>query len=125
LPEVDPPDRTYQLVLNLSAVGADTVLMGPSVDDELAGIGSRGPHHRSRTRPGSSAELRTLREKVSLVSMQKEYWWQRYTESADECRALQDEVHELRNALTKARSGRSGSDVDQPRRAYVDRRLFS
>jgi len=123
---MDMPDRTYQLVLNLDSGSADTVLMGPRVDGELAGIGAEGMNRsRRRANSSSSAELQSLREKVSLLSMQKDYWWQRYTESADECKAAQNEVLELRKVLAESRSGVAGGDNDHPRPAYVDRRLFS
>jgi hypothetical protein len=99
--------------------------MGSIVDDELAGTGAQGLKSRPHPRSGSSAELQNLREKVSLLSMQKDYWWQRYTEGVEECRAAQREVLELKKALAELQAGRASDAGAPPRRAYVDRRLLS
>ena len=127
-PELSPtglPSRTHQLVLNLGAARADADPMGSIVDNEPVGIGAGGLRARPRHRSGSSAELAKLREKVSLLSMQKEYWWQRYTEGVEECRAAQREVVELKQALAELQAGGAPDGGTPRRRAYVDPRLLS
>ena len=125
LPSTGLPYRTYQLVLNLGSARADADPMGSIVDDEPIGIGAGGLRARPRHRSGSSAELVKLREKVSLLSMQKEYWWKRYTEGVEECRAAQREVVELKQALAELQAGGAPDGGTPRRRAYVDPRLLS
>jgi hypothetical protein len=125
LPPTGLPYGTYQLVLNLGSARADAEPMGSIVDDEPGGIGAGGLRARPRHRSGSSAELAKLREKVSLLSMQKEYWWHRYTEGIEECRAAQREVAELKQALAELQAGHAPDGGTPPRRAYVDPRLLS
>ena len=71
LPEIDVPDRILQLVLNLGSEDADTLLMGPIVNDELSEVGMAGLHAPLRSRSKASSEVASLRAKVSLLAMQK------------------------------------------------------
>jgi len=112
-------------VLNLDSLRADTVSMGSITDGQLVGLGADGPGVRRRHRSGNGAELQKLREKVSLLSMQKDYWWQRYTEGVEECRAAQRKVLELKKALAELTAPGAGNADGAPRRAYVDPRLLS
>jgi hypothetical protein len=120
-PEVDL--TKWALELNDSAGTADTNPMGTMTEQEQAEAATGEQNSNPGHRPGTSAdEIERLREKASILAMQKRYWWQRYTEVADQCRLAEVEILRLREALAHANAA-AGSMPEPP--VYVDSRLLS
>jgi hypothetical protein len=83
--------------LNPTTGDADT--SGVTIIDESA-------HQAGRRESIDEAELDRLRAKVSFLSMQKDYWWQRSAEHAEALRAAEAENLRLREALTELQARR-------------------
>ena len=102
---VNPPD----IRLNVAVVEADTALMTPYEEEQsepvrtgwLAGLEAAHPPGRQRAvvRIQTEQELEALRQKVSLLAMQKDYWHERSDEHASALRAAQAEVARLNEVL--------------------------
>ncbi len=103
---VNPPD----IRLNVAVVEADTALMTPYEEEQsepvrtgwLAGLGgrlTRRGRQRAVVRIQTEQELEALRQKVSLLAMQKDYWHERSDEHASALRAAQAEVAHLNEVL--------------------------
>jgi hypothetical protein len=51
----------------------------------------------------TQVQVRELEDKVSLLAMQKDYWWQRSTEHRSARRIAEAEVARLKEALSSTR----------------------
>ena len=96
--------------LNVVAAEADTPPMTRRQEEQavaarpgrLASLGgrlTRRSRARAAIRIDTEQELEALREKVSLLAMQKDYWHERSAEHADALRAAQAEVAHLNEVL--------------------------
>jgi uncharacterized protein (DUF934 family) len=103
---VNPPD----IRLNVATVEADTAPMTYHEEEQVevarsgwfAGLESRltrRSRQRAAIRIETEQELDALRQKVSLLAMQKDYWHERSDEHASALRDAQAEVAHLNEVL--------------------------
>ena len=94
---------TPEFALNVAPSRADIPAMTRNPAQESAESGRsvrfiRRGSRRAAARAEAQRELESLREKVSVLAMQKDYWWQRSVEHASALRVAEAEVASLREA---------------------------
>lgn len=92
-----------EFVLNVAPTRADTPAMTQNPAQESAESGRsvrfiRRGSRRAAARAEAERELERLRAKVSVLAMQKDYWWQLSVEHASALRVAEAELAGLREA---------------------------